>query len=212
MTDVTMTARQAARSVVAVLVLATLAGCQGGADGAAPGLPAASSSGVLTTSPVAGERLCGFVPRESAEDALGSTAVAGKGAVRRASSGELSSAECLLAPAGLRDPSAIVHVEALRGTARDIFDRELRNPERNQLPASVGLGYSWTDPVGYRATANGPVAETWLLHGNHLVQVSVWSPPEGRDGERDATALAQQVVRTLDLRDTWTLAEKQPVR
>ena len=207
-----MTARQVAGTAVAVLVLAALAGCQDGDAGAAPEQPAASSIGALPASPVEGERLCGFVPRESAAIALGSAAVAGKGEVRRATSGEVSAAECLLAPVGLRDPAAIVHVEALRGTARDIFDRDLRSPERNQLPASVGLGYSWTDPAGYRATANGPVAETWLLHGDHLVQVSVWSPPEGRDGERDATALAQQVVRTLDLRDTWTLAEEQPVR
>lgn len=191
---------------VAIVGLVPLTGCGDDPTTEPDGSSTMSQTTALETTPPEGPRVCDFVPETSVTTVLGSDDLDAQGSV----DGEI--ADCKARPAGSPDPQLFVHVEDLVGSAREIFERDLGSDERNQLPDSVGLGYSWTDPEGFRATSTGPVSETWLLHGDKLVQVSLWSPPGGRKGEDDTTALAQQVVATLDLPDEWTLEDEQPAR
>lgn len=176
-----------------------------------PTMSSSPSTDALPATPPDGPRLCDFLPRQTAVTLLGTDDLSTAGEVR-GQGGRALVAECKARPAGAGDPLLFVHVESLQGAVRGIFERDLRSPDRHQLPDEVGLGYSWTDPAGYRATSTGPVSETWLLRGDALVQVSVWSPPEGRPAEQDTTAVAQQVVATLDLDESWTLPGRPPGR
>jgi hypothetical protein len=191
---------------VAIVGLVPLAGCGEDPPTEPDGSSTMPQTTALETTPPEGPRVCDFVPETSVRTVLGLDDVDAQGSVN----GEI--ADCKARPAGSSDPQLFVHVEDLVGSAREIFERDLDSTERNQLPDSIGLGYSWTDPEGFRATSTGPVSETWLLHGDKLVQVSLWSPPSGRDGEDDTTALAQQVVGTLDIPGEWTLDEQPPSR
>ncbi len=82
----------------------------------------------------------------------------------------------------------------------------------NQLPDTAGLGFTWTQEETRPDDGEGDTARAWLLHGDRIVQVWVAMPPEGRDGEADAAALAQQVAVTLELPAEWTLPGAPPAR
>ena len=208
-----------AATLAGLACLATVSACADDASTEPEGNPSMSQSqtspetnaAALETTAPQGPTVCDFVPRSSATTVLGAEDVDATGEVRRDGK-RLVFADCKATPTGASDPQLFVHVEDLRGAARDIFERGLADPDRTPLPDEVGLGYSWTDPEGFRATSTGAVSETWLLRGDALVQVSLWSPPEGRDGEADTTAIAQQVTQTLDLGEEWTLEGAPPAR
>ncbi len=223
MTAPLRTGRTARRRLTAPLLplvvpLLLLGGCTDdgsstpkGSDTMTGSTPAAPTAAALPAAPPEGRRLCDFVPAESAETMLGTHDLQAAGRVTGAGTDGLV-AECKVHRPGSTDPLVFVHVERLTGAARSIFERDLTSSERHQLPDAAGLGYSWTDPAGYRDGSTGPVSETWLLHGSHLVQTSVWSPPRSRPAEQDTVSLARQVVATLDLPDGWTLGGQAPVR
>ncbi len=210
--------RPAAALLPLVVTLLLASGCTDdgsstpkGSDTMTGSTSAAPTAAALPATPPGGSRLCEFLPAESAETILGTHDLSATGRVTGAGTDGLV-AECKVHPPGSTDPLVFVHVEKLAGAARTIFERDLTSPERHQLPEAAGLGYSWTDPAGYRDGSSGPVSETWLLHGSHLVQASVWSPPGSRPGEQDTVSLARQVVATLDLPDRWTLDGEPPAR
>ena len=71
------------------------------------------------------------------------------------------------------------------------------------MPADAGLGFTYTqDRQGHAR----------IGHGDYLVEVDV-ADLKGRDAEKDAEALAQQVLTTLQLPLAWTISgEPSPAR
>jgi hypothetical protein len=164
----------------------------------------------LTTSVPQGSQLCDFVPEESASTVLGASDLTADGEVARDSQDKLTVAYCNIAYEDADLDAIKVQVEFLSGTLRPAFDEGLQNSDYQQLPASEGLGYSWTEE---QETEDGTqtIGRAWLAQGNHLVRVDVL-PTEGRDPAEDAIRLAQQVASTLDIPEEWTLDGAPPSR
>lgn len=188
-------------AVVAAVSLMTAAGCSEDNEGDTPvDQPSAMSS----TAPD-GERLCDFLPRESAALALGDDGVTAQGGqVSRDSQGTLVGAACRVSVGEDADVALAVMVDYMMGAARGGFEDGIADSERyNQLPDDQGLGYSWVDDG---------IGEARLSRGDYLIEVTVSGGAEGRDPEADAVALAQQVTATLEIPDEWTLPDTPPSR
>jgi hypothetical protein len=109
---------------------------------------------------------------------------------------------CLVKPKGMDGTGVRVNVGFNLGLGRKDFDKGLRDKGFQQLPEAAGLGFSYTaDDAGHARIA----------HGDYLLEVDVHRA-KGRDAEKDATALAQQVLATLQLPDDWTIKGTPPPR
>lgn len=182
--------RAALLTAALLLTSGVLAGCQDDDKGATMD----SDTTALSANAPDGPRLCGFVPRASVEHILGDGLEA-QGDVDRDSNNEVGGALCLVTPRGQDTAGVRVHVGFNLGYGRKDFDKGLRDDRFHQLPASDGLGYSYT--------AEG-AGHARLGHGNYLLEIDV-RKVEGRDAEKDAAALAQQVLATLQLPRDWTI-------
>lgn len=184
----------------AVLVAAVLAvaGCGDDDEGDTP----VDTSTIPATAP-GGELLCDFLPAESAALALGGE-VSADGQVTRDTQGVLTSAGCRVTVDGGDDVALRVLVDYMMGNARTGFEDGLADAETyHQLSDAQGLGYTFTD---------GSTAQARLSRGDYLIEVRIAAPAEGRDGEADAAAIAQQVGQTLEIPEEWTLQGTPPVR
>lgn len=185
----------------AVLVAAAMAvaGCGDDDEGDTP----VDTSTIPVTAP-GGELLCDFLPAESASLALGGDVSAEGGQVSRDTQGVLTGAGCRVTVDGGSDVALSVLVDYMMGNARTGFEDGLADPETyHQLPDDQGLGYTFSD---------GGAAQARLSSGDYLVEVRVAAPAEGRDGEADAAAIAQQVTQTLEIPQEWTLQGSAPTR
>ncbi|MBB5785542.1 hypothetical protein [Jiangella mangrovi] len=185
----------------AVLVAAVLAvaGCGGDDEGDTP----VDTTTIPATAP-GGDLLCDFLPAESAALALGGEVAAEGGQVSRDSQGALSGAGCRVTVDGGSDVALRVLVDFMMGSARTGFEDGLADPETyHQLPDDQGLGYTFAD---------GEAAQARLSSGDYIVEVHIDAPAEGRDGEADAAAIAQQVTQTLEIPQEWTLQGTPPSR
>ncbi|PZF80507.1 hypothetical protein [Jiangella anatolica] len=185
----------------AVLVAAVLAvaGCGDDDEGDTP----VDTTTIPATAP-GGELLCDFLPAESAALAVGGEVSAEGGQVTRDTAGVLTSAGCRITVDGGDDVVLRVLVDYMMGNARVGFEDGLADPETyHQLPDDQGLGYSFTD---------GGAGQARLSSGDYLIEVTISAPAEGRDGEADAVAIAQQVTQTLEIPQEWTLQGTPPTR
>ncbi|WP_152691133.1 hypothetical protein [Jiangella alkaliphila] len=170
-------------------------------------------SEIAPTPPPGGELLCDFLPRESVVLALGSDGFEESSSLlTRDSAGELSGAGCSVTLDGQDQQALSVDVDWALGILGSGFQERLTADGYNQLPDAAGLGFTWTQEETRPDDSEGDTTRAWLLHGDRIVQVWVAMPPDGRDSEADAAALAQQVVGTLELPAEWTLAGAPPAR
>lgn len=200
---VTMTA-------AAVVLTMLTAGCSGGSDDDDTSVDLAE---ILSTPPPSGELLCDFVPRDSVALALGTDDFEeSSGGLTRDSAGELSGAGCNITLDDQEDRALTIGVDWALGILGSGFQDRLTADGYNQLPASAGLGFTWIQERDRPDGSRGDTARAWLNHGDRIVQVWLLMPADGRDGEADAAALAQQVIRTLELPAEWTLQGEPPKR
>lgn len=193
-----MTPRLLKTAAVLVAAVLAVAGCGDDDEGDTP-----VDTTTIEPTAAGGELLCDFLPAESATLALGGE-VAAEGQATRDSQGALSSAGCRVTVDGGGDVALRVLVDFMMGNARTGFEDGLADPETyHQLPDEQGLGYTFADGDG---------AQARLSSGDYLVEVRIAAPAEGRDGEADAAAIAQQVTRTLEIPQEWTLQGTPPSR
>lgn len=186
-------------AAVLVAAVVAVAGCGDDDEGDTP----VDTSTIPATAP-GGELLCDFLPAESASLALGGEVSAEGGQVSRDNQGVLTGAGCRVTVDGGSDVALSVLVDYMMGNARTGFEEGLADAETyHQLPDDQGLGYTFSD---------GGAAQARLSSGDYLVEVRVTAPAEGRDGEADAAAIAQQVTQTLEIPQEWTLQGSAPTR
>ncbi|NDL58936.1 hypothetical protein [Phytoactinopolyspora mesophila] len=198
---------------VAVLVVAAgaflLAGCSGDDNGGETEMDLSDIPAV----PPEGERLCEFLPRQTVALALGTDDFeVTRGDAPRDGQGELVYAACHVALDGQDADALDVSVDWAQGAKMSGFEQDLRNEDFNQLPEEDGLGFSWKQTANRPDGSRGDTARAWLVRGDRLIDVWITMPVEGRDGEADAAAIAQQVVQTLNISDEWTLPGDPPSR
>jgi hypothetical protein len=168
--------------------------------------------GALPVTAPDGEWLCEFVPRDSVLATLGEDELSAEGSVHDPQ-GELALARCRVTLNGQGTSSLDVSVDWASGMTLESFDGGLSDQRYNQLPDEDGLGFSWTEQKDERPDgSSGPVGRAQLLRGDHVIDMWIGRPADGRDGEADAVAIAQQVVQTLELGDEWTLPGEPPRR
>lgn len=163
----------------------------------------------MTSEAPEGEQLCEFVPQASVVQALGTEDFDIQGGqVSRDSQGALSGAACRVTAGD--DVVLSVMVDFMLGHVKNAFVDGLTDDEYNQLPDEQGLGYSWTE--GADGSDEHATGEARLSRGDYIIETEVVGIADGRDPGADAMALAQQVTRTLEIPDTWTLPEAAPSR
>jgi hypothetical protein len=197
-------------TTLALLAVLATAGCTGNHSDSGGNVPTAENTKPLPSTAAAGAELCDFVPEDSVATVLGTKDFSGTGSVDKDSAGAVSGAQCLVTVKGQDSSALAVRVGFNLGYGRKDFDTSLTDDAKHQLPADQGLGFSWTEQGKQSDGSEGDVGHAWVGHGNYLVEVDVTGAAEGRDPEKDAVALSQQVLTTLQLPTEWTIKGTPP--
>jgi hypothetical protein len=190
---------------LAVLAVLATAACTGNHSDNGGDVPTAENTKPLPTVASPGTEVCDFVSEDSVATVLGTKDFSGDGSVDKDSAGAVSGAQCYVTVKGQDSSALAVRVGFNLGQGRKDFDTSLKDDAKHQLPADHGLGFSWTEQAKHPDGSQGDVGHAWVGHGNYLVEVDVTGAAEGRDPEKDAVALSQQVLTSLQLPDEWTI-------
>jgi hypothetical protein len=194
-------------TTLAVLTVLATAACTNDSGGK---MPTAEDTKPLPTVASPGTEVCDFVSQDSVATVLGTKDFSGTGSVDKDGAGTISGAQCYVTVKGQDSSALAVRVGFNLGFGRKDFDASLKDESKHQLSADQGLGFSWTEQAKQPDGSKGDVGHAWVGHGNYLVEVDVTGAAEGRDAEKDAVALSQQVLTKLQLPAEWTIKGTPP--
>lgn len=150
---------------------------------------------------VAGEVMCGFVPKAPLVTAIGGRDLRTKGSLEGRDGGEpLSLATCLAFADGREFPNLDVMVRK-RGRDGAFVEWQMRRPESAWTLFPAGDAYGYAKPE-YEHTADGQPrtgAVAQAVYGDWYINLKLYAPAKGRDPVKDSIDLVDQVIAALQL-------------
>lgn len=153
----------------------------------------------FSTLGVAGEVLCGFVPKADVVAAVGTAALTSDGELQgRGGNQPLEDSGCFVRT-GAAQAKVFEVVVWDRAMDNGYTEWQLKNPEANQIrfPADHPIGIANPAYQDREAGTSGAVASAVV--GDWYVNLRIYRPGKGRDAVTDAVNLVQRVVAALQL-------------